>query len=388
MSQIGSSTSRLTQQSISNNLLSSLRRTSWELDEAQQQIATGKRVNRPADAPSTISLIQALRRQLEARQQYDRNLQHAGAVLNSADQSLADVADILIEAHNIALEQSGVGSDAGTREAMATMLDSQIQALIELANRQVAGIGMFSGALPADGRAFVDFLGGVRYVGGALDLTTDVGLSEGLSMNRNGSDAFNLDSGVVFGRADLDPTATATVQLDDVAGATNQGVRRGSVLVTVNGTSLAVDLADARTLGDVETRINNTIAAIDPAAGALALSGAGFELTANAGHTIGLGESGQGKTASDLGIELLRLRDGRRRRRESEVDGVDAADGVGCVSRLGRRHANHSGRRNQDRRLLHGADCARSDQRHRSTRPGPALTSKRRRHGPGCGQRS
>ena len=304
MSSISSSTFRLTDQLISSNLLNSLRRTNRQLNEAQEQIATGKQVNRPSDAPAQISLIQALLRQLEARQQHDRNLQHAGALLNTADQSLTDVSNILIEARNIALDQTGVGSDAQTRQAMADVVNSQLQALIEIANRQISGIGLFSGALPADGLGFVDALGGVRYVGGTADLATDVGLSQGLAMNINGADVFNLNSGNVVGRVNLDPTATAGVRLDDIAGALNQGVRGGSVLVTVDGIPAVVDLTGARTLGDVETRVNDAIAGIDPAAGALALAGAGFELTANLGHTIGIAESGQGKTAADLGIAV------------------------------------------------------------------------------------
>ena len=154
MSQITSSTTRWTDQMASRNLLAAIQQTNRELNKAQQQITTGKKVNDPSDAPSTLSLIQALQRQLEAREQHDRNLDHASSVLNSADQSLADVTDILIEANNIALDQAGIGGDAETRDAMATVVNSQIQALVEIANRQISGIGLFSGATPESGRAF------------------------------------------------------------------------------------------------------------------------------------------------------------------------------------------------------------------------------------------
>jgi flagellar hook-associated protein 3 FlgL len=304
MSSIPSSTFRLTGQTQSNNLLGALSRTERELDQAQQQIATGKKVNQPSDAPWKVSLLQSLIRQLGARDQHDRNLQHASAVLNSADQSLSDASGLLIDARNIALDQSGIGSDAATRKAMAAVLDSQIQGMIEIANRQVGGVGLFSGALPEGGQAFVDFLGGVRYVGSMHDLTNDSGLSTNLSMNLNGADAFNLTSGAVLGSVNLQPLATDEVRLDDVAGALNRGIRRGTVMVNVDGTNISVDLRNAQTLQDIGIRINQAINAIDPLAGTLGLSGPGFELTANAGHSISITESGQGLTAADLGIDI------------------------------------------------------------------------------------
>ena len=305
MSQIGSSTTRWTNQSSISNLLSAIQETNRAINEAQQQISTGRMITDPSDDPSKVSLIQALQRQLEARAQHDRNLENAGAILNTADQSLADVTDILIEANNVALDQIGVGSDGETRDTMAAVLNSQIQALIEIANRQFGGIGLFSGAMPQGGQGFVDFLGGVRYVGGSDDLATDAGLVDALSMNVSGIDIFNLDSGTVVGWQDLDPQASADVSLADIDGALNQGVRLGSIVVTVNSVSVAVDLSDAKTLGDVQTRVNNAITTLSPTSGSLTISGSGFELTANPGNNIRIGESGQGKTAADLGIELF-----------------------------------------------------------------------------------
>jgi len=124
-------------------------------------------------------------------------------------------------------------------------------------------------------------------------------------MNVSGVDIFDLDSGAVIGWQDLDPQAAADVSLDQIDGALNQGVRLGSIVVTVNSASVAVDLSDAKTLGDVRTRVNNAITSLAPGAGSLGIVGPGFELTANPGNSIRIGESGQGKTAADLGIELF-----------------------------------------------------------------------------------
>ena len=306
----GSNFTRTTSLMMSNNLLSALRRTNNGLLERQIELSTGKAVNRPSDAPDKASAILALQQKIETRGQQDRNLQHALSILNNTDQALGDITDILLEARSIASSQIGVGSDEATRKNQATVIDAQLQAVIDIANRTVQGVSLFGGN--SNGGAigshpepvFVEFLGGVRYVGSRQQLAGDVGLDQFLSFNSTGTDAFNALSSRVQSLVDLDPQANADTRIAHVNGALGEGVRKGNVVVTVNGTEVIVDLASADTLGDVVTRVNDAIDSVDPAAGALAISGPGFELAANAGHTITIAELGAGKTAGDLGINL------------------------------------------------------------------------------------
>ncbi len=306
MSSIGPIFTRTTNLMSSDNLLAAIQRTSEEISRVQQEIATGRTVDRPSDDPAKLAAILALRETLEARDQYDRNLQHATGVLNAADGALADVSDILIEARSIALSQIGIGSGEATRESEASVIDAQLASLIEIANRLMSGVGLFTGSHQGDdeGRSFVSFLGGVLYTGGLLDLQTDGGLDEALSFNINGNDAFNIQSGRIEGQIDLDPFATQNANLTDVEDAQGRGVRLGTIVVTVDGNAASIDLSDAQTLGDVVTRVNDAIQTVDPAAGSLSIVGGGYELTANLGHIITIGESGNGETAGDLGIDI------------------------------------------------------------------------------------
>ncbi|MEM9252267.1 MAG: flagellin [Planctomycetota bacterium] len=291
----------LTGSTLTNNLL----RTQAELFDAERQIQTGKQINKPSDAPGKISTLNALNEQIEARAQYTQNLTFAQGLLTFADQSLADATDILIEAQATASSQVGVGSDADTRQAMAFVVDEQLAGLIEAANRQFNGISLFGGdnGAAADGDVFVDFLGGVRYLGGSESLNLDIGSSSSQALNSNGIDAFGALSSRVRGTADLDPQATDDVRLADIDGADARGFRPGSVEVTIDGTAVTVDLTTADTLGDVVTRINDAIDGVDPAAGTIAATGTGLTLTANAGHTISIADLQSGNAALDLGID-------------------------------------------------------------------------------------
>ena len=302
----GSSFARTTSLMKSDALLFQLQNTNRDLQERLNEITTGRKINHASDEPSKVSSLQFLRQRLIERGQEEENLQHATSVLNLADQSLGEASEILREAHSLALSQIGVGSDAATRETESYVVDAQLQGLIDLANREFNGVGVFAGdsGAVADGPLFEEFLGGIRYRGTTDNLRLDVGAMGDEPFNSNGLEAFGALSTRVESEVDLDPQASAGVRLGEINGALGEGFRPGTVRVTIDGTPVDVNLTDADTLGDVETRINDAIAATDPTAGGIALTGAGYELTANPGHTITIADVGSGKTAGDLGLDV------------------------------------------------------------------------------------
>lgn len=289
----------------SQNALSRIQETQRGVFEAQDQITTGRAINRPSDAAAKVSSVLYLQNLLAERGQQRKNLDSSANFLNFADQGLADANNILTEAQSIASSQVGVGSDSQTRDAQATVIDSKIEALLEIVNRQFNGLSVFggnNGAAP-NGRVFEPFLGGIRYLGSSEDLTTDVGSFENQVFTANGLAAFGGLSARVKTTVDLLPGATAATRLADIGGALGAGFRKGTVNVNVNGTVASVDLTTADSLGDVVTRINDAITNIAPGAGSLAVSAAGFTLTGVGGNTVTITDPTGGLTAADLGID-------------------------------------------------------------------------------------
>lgn len=300
---------RTTSMLSSNQMLSSLRRTQSSLASINQAIGTGVQVNRPSDAPASTSAILALQQRLEARVQYSVNFQFAETILNNTDQSLSDAGDILLEIQSIGSSQVGIGSTADTRLNQASVIDQQIQSLLDIANRRVQDVSLFGGTnTPPDnqngGDVFIDFLGGYRYIGTRENLKTDVGLRQPLEYNSNGDEAFGALSARVKGSIDLNPTATNDTRLADLEGALGRGVASGSLRLVINGSPSTINLDNAHTLGDVITRVNDAINTASPGAGSLAFSGGGLALTAAAGNTLEISDIGAATTAADLGIVL------------------------------------------------------------------------------------
>ncbi|MFW6059105.1 MAG: flagellin [Phycisphaeraceae bacterium] len=306
MSSISSIMSRTTMLMSSNQLQGQLRETQRMLLEAQNQISTGKRYNSPSDAPDRTAAMLFLQQRLGERNQHNGNLQHTETMLNNVDSALGEANELLRDAKSLTLSQIGVGADSESRANAATDIDAKLQALMDLANRQFNNVSLFGGraGAGADGNVFESFLGGVRYLGSEDNLTGDTGLSNSPAMTATGNDAFGALSARIVSEVDLDPQASADTRITDIEGAQGEGVRLGTIQLDVNGTTANVDLTGVDKLGDVTTRINDAINTIDPTAGALAINGPGFELTANAGHTVTLADIGSGQTAADLGIDI------------------------------------------------------------------------------------
>ena len=145
-------------------VLDALQRTQRSILDTQIQLATGQRVNRASDDALATSLISVLDDVVERRDQWLRNLSHADAVLNNVEAALADASDLIIEAKSIASSQIGMGSDDETRRNQAAVIDSMVNELFAIANRQFQQIHLFGGDATAS-PPMMELLGGLRYGG-------------------------------------------------------------------------------------------------------------------------------------------------------------------------------------------------------------------------------
>jgi flagellar hook-associated protein 3 FlgL len=287
--------SRLTFNSITSSSARMLR--------LQEQLATGKAINRPSDDVVGTSAVSVLDDRIERREQRLKNLAQAEGLVGALDTALADLTDLLQEAKSLGLSQIGVGSDAATRANQAKVVDALLDSALGIANREQRGIRLFGGS--AVGASPLQSLsGGWQYVGQGDGMVTDIGLGAGVPVTMGAEQAFGALSGRVEGFVDLNPGMTSATRLADLAGAQGTGINRGAITVKVNTTSLTVDLGDAETVGDVVNRLAAAIQSIDAGA-TVGISGADpsrFAITPSAGVTVTIADGSTAATAADLGL--------------------------------------------------------------------------------------
>ena len=306
MSGYGAVTSRTTSYLSSQMMNWNMQKTSLDLFRAQQQVASGNKYAAPSEGSGSVSAILQLKAQLDCRKQWDNNLEHASLLLNNTDAAFAEMTGILQEATSIASGQVGSDANSGTREDQAVVIDQQIQSLLNLVNQQTMGVSLFGGnnGAAAGDDIMVSFMGGYRYTGGYDNLTTVYGANSSQPINTNGKQALGEVVAKIESNKDYNPKITGSTKLSDLAGATGQGINKGSLSVTVNSTPITVDLSNAQTLDDVALRLNTAINKINPGAGKVIFEDNQLALEAGPGNTISINDIGTGSVASELGIEI------------------------------------------------------------------------------------
>jgi flagellar hook-associated protein 3 FlgL len=265
--------------------------------EVQNELITGKRIISPSDDPGDAAIVQQLRKTLEQRGAYLDNVKQANLHLGQVDSTLGDLTDLLQQAQDIA--SANVGSDVtpDQRKSAAAVVDNLYSQVLTLANKQFEGMYLFAGDRLTD-RPFVPEAGGVKFVGSANVLENAFDDNSARPFMVNGDVVFGALSTRVQGTADITPSLTAGTRLADLSGVSGNGIRLGSIQLGDGTTSVAIDLSQADTVGDVVDAINAAgVGGITAAIGAR-----GINLSGGAGDDITMTEVGGGTTASDLGI--------------------------------------------------------------------------------------
>lgn len=300
MTRIGSNIGRISTLQSSDAMLANLRRTQMALFDTQDHLY--KRVLRPSDDPGAAASILHLQNLLQRRDTQERNLSHAAGVLDNTDAALNDLHEVLLKARDDAASQIGAGSDDATRSTIAAVLDEALRAAQEIANRSYQYVNLFGGNQAFGGGVIQETtLGGMRYTGATSNLLLDVGLDRPVAVNTNGIEAFGQLTARVRSEIDLDPQALAATRLADLRGALGEGVRLGSVQLSVNGSPMSVDLSTADTLADVAAILDQAIADLGGTS-TVAVTGNGLSVNIAAGDTLAIADLGAGKTAADLGL--------------------------------------------------------------------------------------
>ncbi len=136
---------RITNSSLLGIALADIQRQRTRLFEAQEQAASGLRINRPSDDPSGASAALLLRAGIDAIEQFDRNLSQTRIRVDAVDSALAASADVLIRARELAVAGANDTNDATSRVLIAEEVEALHGALLSEANTRSGGAHVFGG---------------------------------------------------------------------------------------------------------------------------------------------------------------------------------------------------------------------------------------------------
>lgn len=212
---------RVSSSQITDSSLAGIATAYARFATAQQQVNTGKQLNKPSDNPVGLAQSLDFTDQIAQLDQYDKTLDQAKGFISTSESALSNVDSLLRQARTYAVQGANDDANDTSRQAIAGQIQDTINQLGTIANATYGSQSVFAGqrttgkALEGDGASF-KYVGGTDATGDA-DLKVDIAPGESITTNVTGDKVFT-------------PAIAALEKLrDDVAGGKNQDVSQQDI---------------------------------------------------------------------------------------------------------------------------------------------------------------
>jgi len=300
---------RISSQQIFSGGINRLQELNSSLNQTQEQISTGKRVNRPSDDPVAAARILKLDQELSRIETYQRNAGLAENRLQQEESALAGSVDVIQRIRELTVQAGNGSLSPNDRKSISSEMKERIGQLANIANtRDASGEYIFSGFQGSTAAFGKDASGSWVYQGdeGQRVLEIDDGVT--VPISDHGKGIYSSVPAAVF--AESDPGNAAAARIDGI-----QVINDGALsAVSPDDITITVDTV-AGTVSAVNSRTGDPLT-VTPAA---YTSGESFEV---AGVQATITDAGDG--------DEFTLRAGERQSVfatiENLIDGLDNID--------------------------------------------------------------
>ena len=220
------------------------------LSKSQAQIATGKQILNPSDAPDQAAMMARIKATLARQDNYSKALDTVQARLDMESTTLTSAGDVLVRIKELAIQATNGTQGTVSRTAIATEMKGLRDQLLSLSNtRDTTGNYIFAGSKVSTPAFEADATGAVSYQGDQTRMNIAVGDQRQLPLNRPGTNAFvrvvrtdsgGVSSGTGFFQS-VDDLITA------VKGADRTNMQRGLTEMDALHTGVVLAQADSGT---------------------------------------------------------------------------------------------------------------------------------------------
>jgi flagellar hook-associated protein 3 FlgL len=184
---------RISNNSVVARILEHIGTSQARLQETQDRIGSGRRINRPSDDPFGTSQLLAIQTRFETALQWVRSAQVAHDDLAFTDEVLTGVNSVLQRSFELSVQADSGALDNTARAAIANELDRLIETMTSLANSGHAGRKIFAGHQTQTVPFVPDVPGNptvVNYVGDSGLIEREIGEGERVTVNTPGDQVF------------------------------------------------------------------------------------------------------------------------------------------------------------------------------------------------------
>jgi flagellar hook-associated protein 3 FlgL len=238
---------RITQSTMATTALRGLQSSLGRVQDLQNQLSSGKRVNAPSDDPAATAAAMTFRSQRAADEQYLRNADIATARLNVTDNALTQLSAQLNSIRDVVVQSQNGSIGSNSLAALSQQVQASRQDVIDLYNTRYLDRPVFGGTV--QGSVAIDNSG--TYIGDEGDVSVRI---SGDSMVRTDVKGTAVDANSV--PAMLDQLAS------DIAAGNTAGVQNGLDSLDASLSKVQQALGD---VGARENRVDTTRSLVDSA---------------------------------------------------------------------------------------------------------------------------
>lgn len=189
---------RVTTNMLNSQLLLNLNRNGVRMNDLQNQMSTGRKINKPSDDPVGITYSMRYRGELSSNEQYQANVDSALSWLDFNDTALGQVGSIIQRVKELTVQASNSTNPQSALTSIQTEIEQLKEQLIDIGNSKLNGKYIFNGQTydqkPYDFVKDANNLSDTSDVGDLLtdagNITFIVGESVQLSINVTGNSIF------------------------------------------------------------------------------------------------------------------------------------------------------------------------------------------------------
>ncbi|MEO0616550.1 MAG: flagellar hook-associated protein FlgL [Pseudomonadota bacterium] len=258
-----------TQAFFENNVLT-LQRLQRSLNDLQEQVATGRQIQRPSDDPVGSARALNLRGSLDSVEQFQRNAGLAESRLRLEEETLTGVTDLLQRTRELALQAANATQTNESRDFIAAELRQGLDQLLALANTRDASDEYLFAGYQSQTQPFTRTASGFSYNGDQGQRFVSISRTRQIPDSDSGERIFGRireGNGQVLATPAAANTGTGTIFNNDAAGVSGYGFESYQITFTAADayevrdgggalvTSGAFTPGDSITFGALDVRI-------------------------------------------------------------------------------------------------------------------------------------
>lgn len=194
--------------------------TQRRVQETQDRVTTGKRINAPSDDPSGTRQLIGLSSLRAGIASYTKNLDVAKGALSSSESAYSDIGDLIQQAQTLTIQATTSTVDQGTRNNIADQIASIQSRLVTIGNSQGPDGRYIFGGQVTDAKPFsVAPDGSLVYGGNTTVPTVETGPGESAKVGETGTNISDLYAKLTSLQSSLksgDLTALSVSRLDEL----------------------------------------------------------------------------------------------------------------------------------------------------------------------------